>query len=251
MQTSAFSKVSPKIPWQVQRQIQQAQCGFEEASQRYLAGEPLGYILGQEPFSDFWLETQAGVFLPRLATADWLEQWTQPCWQGQALDLGCGSGSISLYLAKKCQNLTVTAVDSNANALKLTARNAHLHRVADRIRLIKSSWFSSLAGQVFDWILANPPYLDLSCPWVNQSCISFEPHCALYAQQGGWADLSAILVAAPMFSHPLTGLAIEHGADQGYGVMQLMHLLGYTKISRIFDQQGFHRATVSVCPGLC
>ena len=70
------------------------------------------------------------------------------------LEIGCGSGIISIHCAKNGAN--VTAVDINQNALNLTKRNAEKNNISLNIK--KSDLFDSIKED-FDVIIFNPPYL--------------------------------------------------------------------------------------------
>ena len=70
------------------------------------------------------------------------------------LELGCGSGLISIYAAKK--GATVTATDINKIALQFLARNSRFNNTA--LRIIESDLFRDIPEQPFDIIAINPPY---------------------------------------------------------------------------------------------
>jgi len=70
------------------------------------------------------------------------------------LELGCGSGLISIYAAKK--GATVTATDINKIALQFLARNSRVNNTA--LRIIESDLFRDIPEQPFDIIAINPPY---------------------------------------------------------------------------------------------
>ena len=70
------------------------------------------------------------------------------------LELGCGSGLIAIYAAKK--GATVTATDINKIALQFLARNSRFNNTA--LRIIESDLFRDIPEQPFDIIAINPPY---------------------------------------------------------------------------------------------
>jgi release factor glutamine methyltransferase len=70
------------------------------------------------------------------------------------LELGSGSGLISVYAAK--HGAIVTAIDLNPTAVKNTEANALANGV--EIQVMQSNLFDSLPKQTFDWIVINPPY---------------------------------------------------------------------------------------------
>jgi release factor glutamine methyltransferase len=70
------------------------------------------------------------------------------------IEVGCGSGLISVWAAK--QNALVTAIDISARCLENTASNAERNQV--NFQIVHSSLFGSVQLQIFDWIVINPPY---------------------------------------------------------------------------------------------
>jgi release factor glutamine methyltransferase len=70
------------------------------------------------------------------------------------LELGCGTGLISIYAAKT--GADVTASDLNPKAVENCRANAKANNV--QIKTVESDLFQNLSSQVFDWIIINPPY---------------------------------------------------------------------------------------------
>ncbi|RNL81264.1 DUF7059 domain-containing protein [Nocardioides marmorisolisilvae] len=79
----------------------------------------------------------------------------------QALDLGTGCGVQSLHLAEHVQH--VVATDVNKRALWLTQLNAELNSIStgptNRIEVRDGSFFEPVAGELFDLIVTNPPFV--------------------------------------------------------------------------------------------
>lgn len=102
----------------------------------------------------FRIQSAPGVFSPRgldAGTAFMLEQVGAPEAGARFLDLGCGAGVVS-RIASEVWGCTVTAVDVNARALRLTALNA------PRAEVIASNGLEALGSRSFDIIASNPPY---------------------------------------------------------------------------------------------
>jgi len=79
---------------------------------------------------------------------------------GKILEVGCGSGYVSICLAKFKKNLQQTAVDINSKAVEATKKNAKENKV--KIEILNSDLFSKVKDKDYDWILFNPPYLPTS-----------------------------------------------------------------------------------------
>ncbi len=74
----------------------------------------------------------------------------------RALDLGCGSGVQTLLAARHCGH--VVAVDINPRAVELTRLNARLNG-RENVEVRQGDWFEPVAGELFDLIVSNPPYV--------------------------------------------------------------------------------------------
>jgi len=75
----------------------------------------------------------------------------------EVLEMGCGSGILSLVAARR--GADVTALDINPLAVECTAFNAMANHVQDRIRALQSDLFENLAaGTAFDYIVWSPPF---------------------------------------------------------------------------------------------
>ena len=103
------------------------------------------------------LDVPAGVFHPGLffssaVLATEIER-RKPAGRS-VLDVGCGSGVLSLAAARA--GAVVTAVDINAEAIRVTACNAARNRL--RIEALQSDLFAALEHRRFDLVVVNPPY---------------------------------------------------------------------------------------------
>ena len=99
------------------------------------------------------IETFEGVYEP--AEDSWMMCKYLPNDLGSVLEIGCGSGIISIHLAKKGNS--VTSVDINPRAVKAAKYNAQKNKV--EIEIVQSNMFSAISNRKFDTIVCNPPYL--------------------------------------------------------------------------------------------
>ena len=89
-------------------------------------------------------------------TAQLLDHLTVRRPVGSSLDVGCGSGMLALLAARHSDR--VTAADLNPRAIAFTRLNARLNN-ASRLDLRRGSWFEPVAGDQFDLIVSNPPFV--------------------------------------------------------------------------------------------
>jgi release factor glutamine methyltransferase len=100
------------------------------------------------------------------------------------------------------------------DAVALALRNAE-HLGISNVTVLTSDWFSALAGQHFDLIVSNPPYIDEHDPHLAMGDVRFEPRSALVAAQEGLADLAWIIAQSRRFLRAGGWLLLEHGWQQG------------------------------------
>lgn len=72
----------------------------------------------------------------------------------KVLDMGCGDGIVSAWLAQRGHH--VTAVDISAFAVEACKRTLAANGLEGRV--LRSDVFSALEGEQFDWIISNPPF---------------------------------------------------------------------------------------------
>lgn len=150
--------------------------------------EPISKIINKKNFwkSEFYVNSD--VLDPRpeteLIIEEVLKNIKDKNKKFKILDIGTGSGCISISLAKEFKNSNITAIDISSKALKVAKRNILFHKLENRIKLdlidVKN------IDEKFDLIISNPPYIDESDYQNLQMEIKkFEPKVALYAGKDG------------------------------------------------------------------
>ncbi|MCU0805322.1 MAG: peptide chain release factor N(5)-glutamine methyltransferase [Burkholderiales bacterium] len=217
---------------------------------RRRAGEPVAYLVGHREFYSLELEVTPDVLIPRPETellVDLaLERLAAPGAKGVpggacALDLATGSGALAIALAKHAPHAIVRGSDVSPAALAVAERNAARHGVA--VRFVPSDWFDAFAGERFDVIVSNPPYLAADDPHLAQGDVRFEPRTALVAGADG---LEAIrLIVARAREHLAAGgwLLFEHGHDQAARCRALLDAAGYAAVASYRDLAGIERVS--------
>jgi release factor glutamine methyltransferase len=100
-----------------------------------------------------------------------------------------------------------------------------------------------VAGERFDVIVSNPPYVADSDPRVERDVRRFEPHGALYAGPTGLEALHALAAGAPGHLAPGGWLIVEHGDTQGEAVRGLLERAGCADVSTCRDLARLERCT--------
>lgn len=221
--------------------------------QRRAAGEPAAYLLGHQEFFGLTLAVNPEVLVPRPDT-ETLVNWAlevlalHPTTDAppRVLDLGTGSGAIALAVAHTHPAAQVTAVDASEGALRTARLNGERLGLSVNWRL--GSWFEAVAGERFDLILSNPPYIAEHDPHLPD--LRFEPRSALTAGADGLDDLRTIIQQAPAHLNPGGWLLLEHGWDQAEAVAQLLRDRGFLGVDHRHDLGGHARCTGAQWSGL-
>jgi len=216
---------------------------------RRRAGEPVAYILGHQGFWKIDLEVAPHTLIPRPDTELLVETALelQPASPAKVLDLGTGTGAIALALASECPAWQVTAVDRIEDAVALAERNRQRLGLGN-VKVLASLWFSSLAGERFDLILSNPPYIAAEDPHLVAGDVRFEPSSALVAGADGLDDLRLIVSKAPQNLLPGGWLLLEHGYDQAAAVRELLAAQGFIEVASRNDLGGHERISLGRLP---
>ncbi len=204
--------------------------------------EPLQFLLGEQDFLDLKLKCDRRALIPRPETEELVTLLTERLTKsppGSILDLGTGTGAIAFSLAKAFPEAAVTAVDASPDALSLARENADTHGLAERVSFVESNWLAALAGQRFDLIVSNPPYLTEAEWEVAQPEVKdWEPKSALTAGADGLDDLRVILAEAKAHLNPGGLLACETGITQHDTLRDLAESHGYESSESIEDMSG-------------
>ena len=210
---------------------------------RRLQGEPIAYIVGRREFFGLDFEVDAAVLIPRPDTELIVELAMERLPQGaRLLDMGTGSGAIAVAAAHGRPDAEVTALDLSEAALDVARRNA-AHNGA-RVRFLRSDWFGALdAGERFEVIASNPPYIAAGDEHLAQGDLRFEPVGALTDHADGLSALRILVAGAPGFLAAGGWLLMEHGYDQAAAVRALLAARGFSEVQSWRDLAGIERVS--------
>jgi len=195
--------------------------------QRRLTGEPMAHILGEREFYGRRFRVSPATLIPRPETEHLVEAALARAHQGmiRVLDIGTGSGCVAITLKLERPHWQVTGIDVSAAALAVARDNAAALDAAVDWR--ESDLFDALAGERFDLIVGNPPYVSAGDPHLDQGDVRFEPRLALVSGADGLDHIRRIVREAP--EHLAVGgwLILEHGWDQAEAVAALLASSGF------------------------
>ena len=215
---------------------------FKKALQRRRRGEPLAYILGEQGFYRDIYGIDAAALVPRPETEcliDWtLDHFAESKKRSlKVLEIGTGSGVISLSLASLCPQWRITATDISIASLRLAAHNAYKHKV--RINFLRTDLFPARSTR-YDFIVTNPPYV-AHYEHIGRPHLKFEPRIALVGGTDGLHFVRKIIRRAPHYLKKNGWLLMEHGWKQHHAVQKIFRHYGYNRQKCLYDLAGKRR----------
>ena len=223
---------------------------FKQLLSRRLSLEPIAYITNTKEFYGYDFTVNNKVLIPRSDTELLIDiildeiavNNTSP----EILELGTGSGCIAISLLLERPNIYLTASDISIDAISVAQQNARYNNVADRIKLIHSDWFQKLEGHQFDIIVSNPPYISKEhISHIATETLEYEPHLALFADDGGLASYYIIAKEAKNFLRPKGKLFLEIGFNQADEVTKIFHNSGYM-VTKVYQDLAGHDRVMMV-----
>ncbi len=149
---------------------------------------PLAYIIGKKYFYDLELIVKRGILVPREETEILVEVVKSTIEKGnikEIVEVGVGSGNISISIARQFENIKIYACDVSPIALEVAQKNAKKHGVFNRIQFFLGPFIYPVLhrGLSFDLVVSNPPYIaSWEVPYLQDE-VKKEPWRAFY---GGW-----------------------------------------------------------------
>jgi release factor glutamine methyltransferase len=213
--------------------------------ERRFNGEPIQYITGRAEFYGLPFRVTPDVLIPRPETEHLVEQTLAFAARFQAprvVDVGTGSGAIAIALAHHLPNATITAIDISAAALPIARENAKLNGVSHRIGFLEGDLLGPVAGEQFDIVVSNPPYVPLADhDSLAVEVRDHEPALALFAGGDGLDIYRRLIPAAFAVLVPRGHVALEIGFGQSPAIGELLAASGFTGIEFVRDLQGIPR----------
>ncbi|MBU8934728.1 MAG: peptide chain release factor N(5)-glutamine methyltransferase [candidate division Zixibacteria bacterium] len=200
---------------------------LEEIVARRMTRYPLQFILGEAWFYGRRFVVSPAVMVPTPETEMLCQaamgfvrsrKYEQP----KILDMGVGSGVVSVTLANELENCSIVAADISNEALEIAQQNTKELGGTDRIKFLQSDFFSSIdSTERFDLILSNPPYISEEEYRDLPPEVLADPKVSLVADDDGLSAIAHIIEAAPAYLARGGRIMMEIGYNQADRVSRL------------------------------
>lgn len=214
-----------------------------------LQHEPLQYIIREAQFLDFTLNVRKGLFIPRpetellvVAVRDDLSLKASD--ELEILDIGCGSGAISIALAKYFPNSNVLAIDISNTALQIAKENASINNIYN-INFRKLDILREIPPKKFDVIVSNPPYIPFTKIEELDENVKKEPLEALTDFSDGLTFYRRFAKIFPSMLKNFGRFYLEIGFEQTESVKKIFAESGFNLEFRL-DFQNIKRIVTNV-----
>ena len=220
--------------------------GYAQLVKRRCNHEPVQYLTGTAGFRNLDLAVGPGVLVPRPETEGLVEEVLKHIANlpgpVSVIDLGAGSGAMSISIATEAPNTHVIAVEKSSEAIEWLKQNVAFYD--ENIRIVQGDVAEVLEGVKCDVVVANPPYVPDSQP-LPKDVANFEPAIALFGGPDGLELPKRFIDAAARLLKTGGLLAIEHTETQGDSIAKLLST-DFTQISLHLDLTGRPRWTSAI-----
>lgn len=216
-------------------------------------GIPLQYITKNQDFMGLTFYVDDRVLIPRQDTETLIELLIEKSKIEHfktGVDIGTGSGCISVSLATFIEGLTMTAIDISEDALDVAKKNVKEHNLEERIKFFQSDVLEAYnKEEKVDLVVSNPPYIsEKDCRELMIEVIGHEPRMALTDEGDGLSFYKRITKDAKEILKPGGIIAYEIGYNQAKAVTTILETAGYIEIETYQDLAGKDRVVIGRNP---
>ncbi|MCM2271185.1 MAG: peptide chain release factor N(5)-glutamine methyltransferase [candidate division Zixibacteria bacterium] len=222
--------------------------------ERRVTRYPLQLILGEYWFYGRKFKVSPAVMVPAPETELLCEAAVafvkrQRLASPRILDIGVGSGVISITAALEIPGATLVALDISPDAIAVAIENATMLGVRDRFEFRESDLFTALGNdERFDLILSNPPYISEGDYAGLPPEVLADPKVSLTSGEEGMDHIIEIVKHAPNYLMPGGRIMFEIGYDQSDKVTRLVTADSrYSEITVLKDLADIDRVVILAC----
>lgn len=218
---------------------------FKDLMDRRVRREPIAYIMGEKEFYSKSYKVSPGVLIPRPETELLVDETINLAMQIESpsiLEIGTGSGCISVTISSYINNAKILASDISLQTLNVAKENVANHNKEDKISLLRSDLASSFKSNSFDIIVSNPPYIpDNEFAELESGVKDFEPKIALSGGEDGLVYIRKIISESKRVLKDVGWCVLEIGHNQKPIVEELFNKNGFTEITTTNDLNNIER----------
>ena len=210
---------------------------FEDLVKQRVTKKPVSKIINQKSFWNFDFDISKKVLIPRPETEVLIEMVTKKFNKKidlKFLDIGCGSGCISVSLLDYFKKSNGTAIDISKDAILNTRLNSNNFNLSNRLKILKKNMFTYRTEKKFDLIISNPPYLKLS-DYINldHGIKIYEPKEALIGDNKEGLKFYKEIIKKFKNNLKYNGyFGFEIGDNQFLKIKKLLNLHGFVIVSK-------------------
>ncbi len=202
--------------------------------------EPFEYIVKCASFYSQEFYVDEGALIPRPETELFIDEVLKRVEDKNAeltfVEVGVGSGIISIVLAQNLPNAKFIAVDISKEALRVAKINIEKFGLRDRIELRLGSLLDEVDEKI-DYLVSNPPYIADDA--ALESNLSYEPQNALFGGSVGDEIIQKLL--DEVLKRKINFFTCEMGYDQKGKITQYLNKTQYNSLEFYKDLSGFDR----------
>ena len=220
---------------------------YKQLLKKRAKGTPLSYLTNKREFFALSFFVNHYTLVPRHETEILVEETIAqikkyPIQPVKIIEIGTGSGAISIALAYHCNDVLIDALDISEKALEVAKENARNHHLLHRIHFFQSDLFSKVPEQrQYHFVVSNPPYIpNEQIPLLSKE-VQSEPRIALDGGKDGLEVIRSLINQSKKYLMPGGCLVFEIGFQQKQSGLKLMKESGFTNLFVRDDLSGIPR----------
>lgn len=205
---------------------------------------PVAYLTGVREFWSMSFRVTPDVLVPRPETETLVRVAVELSPQ-RVVEVGTGSGCISVALASELPSARILALDCSESALDVARQNLGHHGLEQRVELHRADGLSGL-DERFDAVVSNPPYVPSAELALLAEEVRHEPRLALDGGPDGLCVVRQLIAEAPGRLVRPGWLLLEVGAGQARHAEELLRAGGASQIDIHKDLAGCERVVAAL-----
>lgn len=218
---------------------------YNNLLQNRILNIPVQYLIGHCEFMSLDFNVNKYTLIPRPDTEILVQEVIKSIEKNDfnnILEIGTGSGAISISIAHYCTNTLITATDISEKALDKAKENSILNDVSDRINFLNSDIYSNIPLKLYDAIVSNPPYIKTNdIKALSPQVRDYEPFSALDGGDDGLKFYREITSNSKKYLKKNGMLFFEIGYNQAEALKEIFDKNNFKGVHVVKDLAGLDR----------